>query len=269
MSRFIDRGVCALAILAVLPWSFGRAASYNEFVDGDLSPNVQAPTLLVLDAGSNVLVAAASVSDVDLLRIRVPASQVLESLVVEFHEDPNRVFGGIEQGGSWTAGVGSEIDPSMMLGWVDFPTDPGHAHVGEDILDDMGLAAGSIGFTAPLPSGDYTFLFQTSSSAIQFALSFNVSASAAGVPGDFNGDQTVDGRDLATWRGAFGVAAGGDGDSDGDSDGADLLVWQRHIDPPAVAAAAVVPEPAALVLAATACAWVLRRRAVEEASHVS
>jgi rhamnogalacturonan endolyase len=52
------------------------------------------------------------------------------------------------------------------------------------------------------------------------------------IPGDFNGDYTVDADDLVIWRTFYGETSTafqpGDGDSDGDVDGRDFLVWQRN-----------------------------------------
>jgi MYXO-CTERM domain-containing protein len=76
-------------------------------------------------------------------------------------------------------------------------------------------------------------------------------------PGDFDGDNDVDGLDLAAWRGGFGAATGatratGDANGDGDADGADFLAWQRTFGGSAIAATAAnsaVPEPAAAMMA--------------------
>ena len=71
------------------------------------------------------------------------------------------------------------------------------------------------------------------------------------VPGDFNGDDLVDGEDLGEWEAQFGSAGdpSADADRDEDVDGADFLVWQRQLgNVPVVATAASVPEPKALVL---------------------
>ena len=237
---------------AIFCTKFACAASYSEFVDGELSGNGAAPTAWALGAGANVLVAESSSTDFDILRISVPSNHTLNSLIVEFHEDVNRVFTGVQAGAVWTAGTGFEIDPTFMLGWTDFPTNPNHTHTGEDILDDMGLGAGASGFLPPLPSGDYTFLFQTPSNAIRFALSYNVSLVGAGLPGDFNGDQTVNGADLQRWEQAYGTSAGADADVDGDSDGTDYLVWQQNLTSAVTVAANAVPEPGASALAVAA-----------------
>ena len=67
---------------------------------------------------------------------------------------------------------------------------------------------------------------------------------------DFNNDGTVNGADLATWRGAFGSTPAGDTDADGDTDGRDFLTWQsqRGLQPAGVSAAAPVPEPQGAML---------------------
>lgn len=78
------------------------------------------------------------------------------------------------------------------------------------------------------------------------------------IPGDFDFDGTVDGDDLAVWRGAFGQTDQGDANGDGVTDGNDFLLWQRNFGaswaPVAAVAQAAVPEPSALVLAIGAIA---------------
>jgi uncharacterized lipoprotein YddW (UPF0748 family) len=88
------------------------------------------------------------------------------------------------------------------------------------------------------------------------------------MPGDFNGDGTVDDADLTAWSNGFGkatdaTAEDGDGDDDGDVDGSDFLVWQQNVGMTNVAAAptaAAVPEPSAIALMALAPFLVLFRR---------
>ncbi len=75
-------------------------------------------------------------------------------------------------------------------------------------------------------------------------------ASLTTIPGDFNGDGSVDATDLAQWQDDFGVNNESDADGDGDSDGRDFLIWQRNF--PAVgglvAGAIAVPESTSAVL---------------------
>jgi hypothetical protein len=258
--------ICYLLLFAVLNKpQCADAADYSEFMSGDISSVGAQPTPLALTAGDNSLLGQASVSDLDFLRITVPANHTLDSIVVTFHEDINQVYAGLQAGGTWTAGSGSAVDPSLLLGWANFPSNPHHgAHTGEDILDDIGLGAGSTGFSPPLSSGVYTFLFETASNAISYGLNFSVSPAGGGLPGDFNGDLAVNGGDLGVWKGAFGATPVADANNDGRSDGTDMLVWQRNAGLTGAAAAAhAVPEPAGALLAlgslAGFAAWRRRR----------
>ncbi|RIK73662.1 MAG: sugar dehydrogenase [Planctomycetota bacterium] len=91
------------------------------------------------------------------------------------------------------------------------------------------------------------------------------------MPGDFNGDASIDGADLAIWSAGFGTAGGanrtsGDADEDGDVDGADFLVFQQNYGWSPLAAAAggasaAVPEPRWAPLAAVALLSMLHGRA--------
>ena len=258
--RFHTFIAAVLLSAPAVAWS----ASFNEFVDGDLSGDAMSPTPLVLDAGANLLVAESSSEDNDLLKIAVPANFTLNSLVVEFHDDSNPIFVGLQAGPIWTAGMDSDIDPTLMLGWTEFPSTPGQPHTGQDILDDIGLGAGASGFTPPLLGGTYTFLFSAESTANRFALNFQVSSLNSTLAGDFNGDRVVDGLDLARWRQDFQVNGDSDADGDQDSDGADLLAWQRNLGFRTMAPVLSVPEPDGLlqVIAATIGVAILRYSAL-------
>jgi hypothetical protein len=242
--------VVSLLLVALAAASFGvpslRAADYSEFVTGDMSGNPALPTLWSLTPGGNTLVASSSAIDQDLLRFDVPTGYLLSSIVVQFHESSSRVFTGIQSGTTWTAGVGLEIDPTNMLGWVDFPFNPEHSHQETDILAAIGEAPGSIGFAPPLASGSYTMLFQAPSSVVPFALRFNVTPAGGGLSADFNRDGSVNGSDLAMWRQAFGAGAGADANQDGRTDGADFVIWQRQNGQSGSVSA--IPEPASIVL---------------------
>jgi hypothetical protein len=236
-----------------------RGATYNEFVAGEISANPAAPTPFALGLGANLLVAQASSTDFDLLRIQIPTNARLNSIIIESHEGPIRLFTGIEAGPTWNAGVGvNSVDPEGLLGWVEFPVDTEGNHTGVDILADIAAAPGAIGFTPPLASGTYSMLFQTVSSAVPFALTFNVGSTE--LAGDFNDDDRVDGADLARWQQSFGASAGADGDFDLDSDGADFLIWQRNVGAGTLNASAVVPEPRAALLAAAALLLIVASR---------
>lgn len=246
-------GMTAAAVL--LAAAHVRAAGYNEFVDGDLSNVASTPTFWPLETGPNVLVANSGSVDFDVVQIDVPERHVLESITIEFHGEHLRVFGGIQTGGQWTAGLGASVDELQTLGWMDFPLDPEASHEGEDIL--FGMSLSNAGFFPPLASGDYTLLFQTSGTAISYALAFNVRPR-----GDFDFDLDVDDDDLTMWVDSLGVEGSteGDADGDGDNDGHDFLIWQYNYglapSPPSTA----TPEPGGAALAAVGLAALAARR---------
>jgi hypothetical protein len=81
----------------------------------------------------------------------------------------------------------------------------------------------------------------------------------APIPGDLNGDGSVNAADLVQWRTDFATSAGSDADGDGDTDGNDFLIWQRNLGNVAgVAAIRSIPEPGAVALVLTAVAATVR-----------
>jgi hypothetical protein len=90
---------------------------------------------------------------------------------------------------------------------------------------------------------------------------FSASIFAAALPGDYDGDNDVDGADFMQWQRSHGLHdATADGNRDGAVDGEDMDVWKSRF--PTPAAGAVIPEPGSAVLAAIGSAvfW-LRFRA--------
>ncbi len=118
--------------------------------------------------------------------------------------------------------------------------------------------------TAPLTSdfyGDsslYTLVSEFFDSNDFGVWSTNIPISS-GPSADFDNDGDVDSADLVVWESSFGIGAGADADSDGDSDGNDFLVWQQQFTGPAIAVAAVVPEPATVALVLSLVAFGLFR----------
>lgn len=94
------------------------------------------------------------------------------------------------------------------------------------------------------------------------------------VPGDFDGDNDVDGADFVAWQTNFPKATGatlsqGDADGDGDVDGADFVVWQTHFPYSSGPGASPVPEPAgwSLMLLTLAAASIFSRFASRAISN--
>ncbi|HEX6960636.1 MAG TPA: dockerin type I domain-containing protein [Lacipirellula sp.] len=83
--------------------------------------------------------------------------------------------------------------------------------------------------------------------------------------GDFDDDGDVDGSDFLAWQRGLGSSVtpgtGADGNSDGTVDGDDLAIWKDAVGSgTATIAAAVVPEPAGVVMALVAMGMALANR---------
>jgi hypothetical protein len=91
-------------------------------------------------------------------------------------------------------------------------------------------------------------------------------AIAAGLPGDFNDDGSVDAADYTVWRDNLGTtfSLNGNGDNTGVSlgvvDQADYVLWQNSYGTSAGAAASAVPEPSTAALAVLVGSAALARR---------
>jgi hypothetical protein len=123
--------------------------------------------------------------------------------------------------------------------------------------------------------GDSAYLFVQSfdlngGTAANMVLN-SISVTRQFIPGDFDGDDDVDGADFVAWQTNFPKASGatraqGDADADGDVDGADFVVWQTNF--PTAPGSAVVPEPASFCLAAlSVLPWTLVRRRATTKTH--
>jgi hypothetical protein len=82
------------------------------------------------------------------------------------------------------------------------------------------------------------------------------------VPGDFNGDQIVDGGDFLAWQRRLGAPTNG-------LTGAALQTWRDHFGPGIVAASSAVPEPSAGEFAAAAIALLGRARRSRQRDRVA
>ncbi|MCQ9373040.1 hypothetical protein NMQ14_02110 [Methyloversatilis sp. XJ19-13] len=155
------------------------ASDFDEDVLGDLSNDHLAPTVLMLGpdgshavAGSNVVTGrigrANGVIDRDYLNFIVPDGYVLKELKV----GQQTTFG--NQGSFIGLAAGAVMtdpertpDASALLGYHIY----GSADRGQDILDDMAAAIGTVGFSAPLAAGSYTLWIQeTSNGAFRYRM---------------------------------------------------------------------------------------------------
>jgi hypothetical protein len=151
---------------------------------------------------------------------------------------------GVEPGNSpgeaWAEAAGSSafaLQEGFLLG-------------GATIAPDGSLSIGSA-YDTTIDARDLVVSIRKSDSTI---VPLEVEYVEAAIPGDFDGDQDVDGDDLTIWTAYFGsTAAGplsGDADGDADVDGNDFLVWQQSISTAQEnVAGAAIPEPPALSMA--------------------
>ncbi|MEO0660331.1 MAG: hypothetical protein AAFZ87_02230 [Planctomycetota bacterium] len=160
------------AALALTVSSTALAADYTEAVDGDISDDRLAPTSLALDSGDNSVTCDqqgdAFGRDIDYLRVTVPAGQVLSQLFVDGYvaAPGNQAFFGFQAGSTFTVDA-SSASPADLLGGAIY----GEFDVGSDILPST-FALGSMGGSAPLPAGDYTFWLQQTGPNSEVTLRF-------------------------------------------------------------------------------------------------
>jgi hypothetical protein len=145
-----------VAAVALAPAAHA-AVVWSEAVNGDLSADRLNPTFIAVANGSNQIVGATgdigAGTDLDYFRITVPTGSVLSSIVVMPITAPDSVaFIGIEAGNQIT----TTNSPAPLLGWLHY----GAFHANSDILPLIGQGGGSIGFTPPLPAGNYAFWIQ-------------------------------------------------------------------------------------------------------------
>ena len=142
-----------LLALLLFPLTAYADSAYNEGDDGDLSGDRTAPTALALSTGQNRLVATSVRGDLEYVAITLPHGAQLEQLVVtSFVSTDPIAFAGIQAGAQFTE-PNTGTDATKLLGYAHFGTGPNN--VGTNILDEMGVGSGAIGFTGPLSGSVY------------------------------------------------------------------------------------------------------------------
>lgn len=139
---------------------------WDESANGDLSGNRLAPTVVSLGVGSNDLLATSSSGDREYLTFAVPAGHLLSGVILDAYTGTDgTAFFGLQAGTTFTEPA-TGTNPANLLGYTHFGTDvgPGRVNVGGDLLPASGTAFGAIGFTPPLPAGNYAVWLQQTSS---------------------------------------------------------------------------------------------------------
>lgn len=199
-----------------------------------------------------------------------PATELIEDAPIDNHfmirrsASLNRVL------------TGDQSDPPMRLKFAaPFASDMNfhnHTLLLFAIHNEVPAPAGVYGFFARLSSDIYApsdpFLilvnngFLEADQMIEGALAINAAAVDVSLPGDFNGNGTVDAADYTVWRDGLGSTY----------TQAHYTEWKNHFGQSAgsaaSAAATTVPEPAGFVLAIGGMFAFLARRSLHRSRHI-
>ena len=149
------------------------ALDYNEAIDGELSDDRLAPTVISLDNGSNLITATSVAGEKDFYTITIPEGGSLDALVLTAYESDNVSFIAFQEGSTFS----ENPTAADLLGYSLLGLPLG------DKLPEM-LSNGEIGFDIPLGPGTYTFWSQETNATIPstYTLDFQVTAPEAVVP---------------------------------------------------------------------------------------
>jgi hypothetical protein len=155
---------------------------WNEAVNGDLSNNPLAPTVVSFAPGSNDIIGeagnaigAAPGFDQDFLTFTVPTGYSLASLMavsVDLLSPTDKLaFVGLQSGSQITVNVDPPYtNAAGLLGWLHVAP----SNDGMNILPAMGIAGdGATGFTGPLSAGSYSVWIQDTS-PFDYDFSFDI-----------------------------------------------------------------------------------------------
>jgi len=165
--------------LGLVVSSAAWATNYDEAVNGDLSGDRLNPTILTLTEGSNLITATSAAGDLEYYRLFVPGGKRLSAIVAVSNTSPSISFIGVQRGTQFTESA-SAPNVANILGYSHFGV--GNGTIGTDILDNMGVGAGAIGFTPPLGAANYTFWSQETGASATYTLDFQVTAVPNAVP---------------------------------------------------------------------------------------
>jgi hypothetical protein len=180
MLHFLKRLFALTAAVACVVLSTSTAGAvvvWDEAIDGDVSTNRLAPSSAALVRGRNTLTATSvgpsATADREYITFSMPAETKLTRIYVEAYSGIDEIgFIAVQSGTTFTEPpTGTNV--TNLLGYDHFG--PGVYPLGRNILPNIGIGPGSIGFTAPLPADNYTFwLQQTGINASTYTIGFFV-----------------------------------------------------------------------------------------------
>ena len=158
----------------------------DEATLGDFSDNGLAPSHFSLGAGTTIIAGtfgATSVAgrhDLDYVSITVPVGHVLSRFVlVDANVGGAFSFVGIQAGPAVTVEPDNWSIETPLLGWAHF----GSSSAGRDLLPEMAVSPGSVGFTAPLPAGTYSMWIMELDTSDAYRYRFGLEVVAIPGPG--------------------------------------------------------------------------------------
>lgn len=167
-----------LMLNLALTISAARAAvAHDEEVNGDLSGDYAAPTVLLLSPGSNIIAATSGVfdtgEDIEYVNVKIPAGHQLSQLQLLMYEGRDlTAFIGVQTGDAFTFPADEAFSHiNDMIGWSHIGPGAGTG-VGSDLLPPLG--ENGSGFVPPLTGSSYTFWLQQTGQPIDWQMDFIV-----------------------------------------------------------------------------------------------
>lgn len=182
----VGRTLSAVVAVSFLCANAQAGIVADEAQLGDFSNDGLAPTHFSLAAGANVVAgtfgasALPDVHDLDYVSFTVPAGHVMSRFVlIDAYVGGAFSFVGMQAGPALTVPPDNWSIETPLLGWAHF----GSASIGRDLLPEMAVSPGSVGFTTPLPSGTYSLWIMELDTSESYRYRFGIEVVAIPGPG--------------------------------------------------------------------------------------
>lgn len=177
----VPRIFALLAALA-LPLGSVQALTWDETLDGDLSDDGNAPTLVgTLSAGSNLFsgrmgaLTEGEPIDADIWNFTIAAGYYLTGINLTSYSTTSGSLGNQSFMAIIDGGTINQNDQSLHLSnalWGYGQDGFGNTYTDLLALLDAGPDFGGVGFDGPLPAGNYTFWIQEGADQINYSIDF-------------------------------------------------------------------------------------------------